>query len=188
MAINRDPYTLRGQEITTSGQALVQSESHTEARFHSADGHTFMLASGFVTHINTADTYTAVMWFQNDSTTDSIYVGYMRSCNEVAGKWRLLKGVTAMSNSATITPRNMNIGSPKTLVATVEASNATTSAFTGGTLVGTWIQNGPGHSDPNWRGAYLLSPGASLGLEFAPFAAASSNEVCTTVEVWQTTE
>ncbi len=93
-----------------------------------------------------------------------------------------------MSNSATVTPQNMNVGSPKILSATVESANATTSAFTGGTLVGTWIQNGPGHSDPNWHGAYLLSPGASLGLEFAPFAAASSNEVCATIEVWQTTE
>lgn len=185
MTIKRDPYTMQGQKITDEGQALTQSESHSEARHHTAKGVVFMLASGFVTHNDSADTFTGIMWFRNDSTEDQVFVGYMRSCNEVPGKWRLKRGVTELSSNTTITAQNMNIGSPKTFEGTIEAGNAPTSVFTGGTVVGQWIQGGPAHSDPDWQGAFTLSPGASMGLEFAPFAAASNNEACVTVEVWQ---
>lgn len=186
MTIKRDPRTLRGQDITDNGQALVQSETHSEARHHSALGDAFMMASGFVTHINTADTYTGILWFSNGSESKDVHVGYMRSCNQVAGKWQLKKGVTALSSPVTLTPSNMNVGSPRTYVGTAEGGNATTSIFTGGTVIGQWIQNGPAHSDPDWGGAFILSPGDSFGLEFAPFATASADEACVTVEVWQT--
>ena len=77
MTIKRDPYTMQGQKITDEGQALTQAESHSEARHHTANGVVFMLASGFVTHNDSADTFTGIMWFQNDSTEDQVFVGYM---------------------------------------------------------------------------------------------------------------
>lgn len=188
MTTNRDAQTLIGQIINAQGQALTQSETHKEVRQHSGEGDAYMVASGFVTHVNTADTYTGILWIQNDSATKNIHIGYVRGCNEVAGKWQAKRGVTALSSSATVTPVNMQFGSKKTLSATVEAANATTSVFTGGTLFTQFMQGGPGHSVFDFEGAIILQPGESFGLEFAPFSTASSNEACAFFECWEGTD
>ncbi len=186
MTIIRDPASSEGLKVTDEGQAIVLAEVHTEARHHSITGEVFILSSGFITSSATADTFAAILYIKNTSTTKSINVGYFRTCNEVASKWRLTKNPTSISNSTSVTAENINFASPITLDATVEYG-AANSTVTGGTVLGTWIQNGPGHSDPDFSGAMILGPNDSFCLEMAPFASAAG-EVCTTIEVWQTEE
>jgi len=184
MTIKRDASTMRSQDITIDGQALVQAETHTESRHHSSDGDTYIVQSSFITSSATADTFVSILFLKNDSTTKEIHIGYFRTCNEVPSKWKLIKNPTSISNPTIITPRNMNFGSARVIDATVNSGSAT-SATTGGNEMGTWIQNGPGHSDPDFGGALILGPGDSIALEMAPFSSVAG-EVCTTIEVWQT--
>jgi len=186
MTILRDPASSEALRITSTGQANVLAEVHTEARHHSISGEVFIISSGFVTSSATGDTFAAILYFKNDSTTKSVNVGYFRTCNEVASKWRLTKNPTSISNSTAVTPENINFNSAVTLDGTTEYGSAT-STVTGGTVLGTWIQNGPGHSDPDFGGALILGPNDSFCLEMAPFASVAG-EVCTTIEVWQTDE
>ena len=172
--------------ITEDGQALTQSENHTEARHHSGEGEVFFLASGFATTATSADDYTNIFYLKNDSTTKSIHIGYLRTCNEVAGKWRLLDAPTALGTTA-ITAYNANRAKTQALDATSQSFSAAGTTFTDGTSIGQWVQNGPGHSVFPFDGSYILGPNSSLGLEFAPFGT-TAGDACVTVQCWQTVE
>lgn len=174
-----------GALVNGEGQVFTLSEIQTEARHVAEEGDAFFISSGFLTHSNAADATTAMMWFRNDSNTMDIHVGYLRTCNEVAGKWQMFSGVTALDNTpATITPANSNIGSTTTMDATIEASDTAGSAFTGGLAISQWIQNA-GHSIQAFDGSLILGPQQSIGITFAPFATASANEACITMQAWQ---
>ncbi len=182
--IKRDASTQRSQDVTIDGQALVQAEVHTEARHHSERGEAFIVRSGFVTSSATADVFVSLIFLKNDSTTKQLHIGYLRTCNEVAAKWKLIRNPTSISNPTAVIPLNMNFTSAKTFDGTAQSGSAT-STTTGGTEMGTWIQGGPGHSDPDWSGSFILGPNDSIALEMAPFASVAG-EICTTFEIWQT--
>ena len=173
-------------EITSDKQAKVLAETHSEARFHSEKGEVFLVHSGFVVSSAVADTFASIIYIKNTSTTKDIHIGHLRTCNEVAAKWRMKVAATSISNSTATTANNMNSSSTITLDATIEygAANSTT---TGGDEMSTWIQPGPGHSEPNLSGALILGPSSTLVLEMAPFASVAG-EVCINIECWQPTE
>lgn len=182
--IKRDAASMRAQDVTIDGQALVQAEVHTEGRHHSERGETFIVRSGFITSSATADTFASIIYLKNTSTTKQVHIGYLRTCNEVAAKWKFIRNPTSISNSTAVIPLNMNFTSAIMMDATTEVGSAT-STTTGGSEMGTWIQGGPGHSDPNFSGSFIIGPNDSFALEMAPFASVAG-EVCTTFEVWQT--
>ncbi|MDH5426194.1 MAG: hypothetical protein OEY29_14490 [Gammaproteobacteria bacterium] len=185
MGTNRDPYTWRGQKTTSDGQSLVQSESLTEARYHAGKGEVFILSSGFATTPAAADDFTNILYLKNDSTTDDINLGYLRTCSEVAGKWQWVEAPTALGATA-ITAINMNRGSRKTLTATIQSYSAAGVTFTDGTRTDypQWIQGGPAHSLQPFEGSFIIGPGDSFGLEFAPFSA-TAGEACISLQLWQ---
>lgn len=188
MSVTRDPSTHDGQKVNSEGQASVIAEVQTEARHVAQKGNVFLVASGFITHINTALTFTDLFWMKNTSTTKDIHIGYLRTCNEVAGRWQMYEGVTALDNTpTTIEADNMKLGSATPLDATLEAADSTAAAFTGGTVIAQWIQ-GVGHSIQPFEGSLILGPNQSIGLSFAPAATASTNEACITMQVWQVTD
>lgn len=184
MPTNRDPSSKQGQITNSGGQSFVLSESHTEARHEAEAGRAFIIGSGFIVHSDTADTFKAMLYIENTSDEKEIHLGYLRTCNEVPGKWQLHKGVTAISSGSPVAPLNMNGGKKKSLTATVTAGGSA-SDFTGGTIYPQWIQGGPAHSIQPFDGSYIMGPGDTLGLSFAPFAAATSNEACITMQLWQ---
>lgn len=180
--INRDGHTYTGQIINDEGQALVQSESHSEARHHSVKGDAYLIKTGFVASSATADTTSAMLYVKNTSTTKSIFFGHFRTCGELAFKWIMKTGATAMSAENSVVPINMLVGSPKTMDAIVNVG-AQGATVTGGTEVATWI-NGVGHSNPDLRGGLILLPNQVITLEVLPFASVSG-EACVTIECWQ---
>ena len=186
MTIIRDPRTGLGQGITEDFQALVQSETHTEARHHSGKGEAFILKSGYITTSAVADAFVSIFYFKNTDNTKPCHVGYFRTCNTIDAKWNFIKNPTSISNSTDVTPQNLNFSSNIPLIGTAEFGSAT-STTTGGTEAGTWIQPGPGHSDPDFGGALILGPNDSFALEMAPVST-GAGEVCVTIVVWQTAE
>ncbi len=184
MTIIRDASTQKAAIVDSEGFLYSLSQVHTEARHNAGLGRSFLLSSGFVTCSATGDTFASIFYFKNSSTTKVIHFGYFRTCNEVPAKWRMIKNPTSISNSTAITPLNLNFESNVVLDATAEFGSAT-STTTGGTEIATWIQPGPGHSDPDWAGGLILGPNDSIALEMAPFASVAG-EVCITNEVWQT--
>lgn len=172
--------------VTDEGQQLVLSETHTEARHHSATGEVYLINSGFVTTGAVADAFVSILYFKNTSTTKVMHIGFFSTWTEVATKWNLIKNATSISNSTATTAANMNISSTKSLDATVEYGSAT-SATTGGTTIANWISPGPGFSANNFAGAFILGPTDSFVLEAAPFAAAAG-EVAVLTETWQVIE
>lgn len=173
-------------KVDSEGQAHVRAQSHKEVRHHSGKGDAYCVQSGYVTSSASADQFASILYFKNDSTTKSVYIGLMRTCNEVAAKWRVIKNPTSISNSTSITPENSNFSSSKAIDATAEYGSAT-STTTGGTVFGTWINGGPAHSVTDMGGGIILGPKDSIVLEMAPFAAAAG-EVCCLLEVWQVVE
>ena len=168
--------------INSEGQAEVHAEIQAQAAHHTLKGNTFMIKTGFIASSATADTTTAMLYIKNTSTTKNLYLGITRTCGEVALKWTMKTGATAMSTETAIVPQNTLVGSAVTMDATVNvgAQNAT---VTGGTEFMTWI-NGAGHSDPDYKGAIVLQANQTLTLECAPFASVSG-EACISIEGWQ---
>ncbi len=183
MSTIRDAHTHVSQIVNSKGQALVQAESHAEARQHSGLGDAYLIKTGFIASSATADQTTAMLYVKNTSTTKNIFLGHLRTCGELAFKWILKKGATAMSAETAVVPVNMMLGSPKVLVATVNIG-AQDATVTGGTEIATWI-NSIGHSNPDLRGSLILLPNQAITLEVLPFANASG-EACITIECWQT--
>lgn len=171
--------------ITDEGQIYVITESHTEARHKAEEGKVFMIASGFAASPASADDFTNVLYVKNTSTTKDIHIGYLRTCNEVSGKWRILDAPTALGTSA-LTASNSNRSNATPLVATVQAFSTAGTTFTDGTAIGQWIQ-GAGHSIQPFDGSYILGPNDSFGLEFAPFNG-TAGEMCVTLQCWQITD
>ena len=171
-----------GLVINEEGQAFTHSEVEAQAAHHAKSGHGFVVQTGFIASSATADTTTAMLYVKNTSTTQNIYIGIARTCGEVALKWIMKTGATGLSTENVITGKNLLIGSPKTIDATIYkgAQNAT---VTGGTEYTTWI-NGAGHSDPDYKGAIILGANQTMTLECLPFASVSG-EACLSIEVWQ---
>ncbi len=183
MSINRDPVTGIGQTVNSEGQASTLAEIQTEARHVSSEGNAFMIASGFAANPATGDDYTNLIYIKNDYTTNHIHIGYLRTCNEQAGKWRYIDAPTALGTTA-IAAKNMKRGNSTTLTATIQGFSAAGTTFTDGTTVDfpQWIQN-VGHSIQSFDGALILGPGQSFGLDYAPFAS-TAGDVCVTMQAW----
>ncbi len=169
-------------KVDDEGQLHTRSQMHKEARHHAETGNNFLIVSGYVTSSASADQFASILYFKNDSTTKNVYVGQIRSCTEVAAKWRLYQNPTSISNSTSITPLNTNFSSAVTLDGTAEYGSST-STTTGGSILMTWI-NSAGHSTQDFQGGIILGPQDSFSIEMAPFAAAAG-EVCLLVEIWQ---
>ena len=181
----RDPSSEKGANVNSEGRLETQSHNHTEARHHAGEGDVYLIGSGFGVGPATADDFTNILYVRNDSTTKEINIGILRTCNEVAGKWRLLKNPTALGTSV-ITPVNSNLGSSKTLVATVQEFSVAGTTFTDGTVMGQWI-HGVGHSLFPFQGSVILGPNDAIGLEYAPHSA-TAGEACATIQCWQIDE
>ncbi len=181
--IIRDPSTEKGMGVNSEGQATVLAESRTEARHVAEEGNAFLIASDFGSSLTTND-FTNIFYIKNESTTKNLHIGYLRTCNEAAGKWRLIDAPTALGTTA-ITAKNMLSGDTTVLVATIQSFSASGTTFTDGTVIGQWIQS-TGHSIQNFDGSYILKPLESFGLEFAPFAtqSAGESEACVTLQTW----
>lgn len=179
----RDPYSMQGQQINSSKQALSQAEMHAEVRHHAELGKAYTLTSGFVTSSATGDTFASILYIKNTSETEVLFLGLTALGSEVAGKWKIVRNPTSISNSTAITPLNMNHNSPATLTATVEYGSAT-STTTAGDDTGHYIVDGPGHEELPLDGAIQIGPNSSITFEFAPFASAAG-EVCVTIDGWQ---
>lgn len=179
----RDANTQEAARVNTEGQLSTLSEIQTEARHVAEDGSVFMIATGFAVSSTTGDQFTNIVYILNDSTTKDVHVGYMRTCNEVPGKWRLLYNPTALGTSE-ITARNMKIGTATPLNGTVQQYSAAGTSFSDGTVLGQWIQSGPAHSIQGYEGSLILPPLQSIALEFAPFGT-TAGDVCATIQLWQ---
>lgn len=167
----------------------VQAITIPDPEFNAQFGKAFYLHSGYTT-LSTGS-YSAVFFLENTSTTDEIHINTIRTCSTATGadqyvQWRLYKNPTAgtiVSPTPTeVTAINANFGSTTTMVGNVY-KGADGDTFTDGTMMATWTDAAPGHSEQKINGALVLPPGMSVGLEAQP--SASSIDVCTSWTVWQ---
>lgn len=183
MSVIKDGRTGRTLVINDEGQALTLSETQTEARHVAEDGNTFLLASDFAVTATVADDFTNIMYLKNESTTMDIHVGYLRSCNEVAGKWQMHFNPTALGTSA-LTAQNTQLGNSTPLSSTIQTFSNAGTTFVDGTIFAQWIQGGPGHSIQPFDGSLILPPLTAIGFDFAPFGT-TAGDACVTMQVWQ---
>ena len=173
-------------KITDEHQALVQSEVETEASHHAKLGHTFLVGSDFVVY--NVSTETTVLQITNTSTTKNIYIGYLRTCNQDAGMWRLYTGTTGFTNSTTPSAYNMYTGSASSLDATIVGGSVTpgtysSSTYASQTQMAQWIQST--HSISPFDGSFILAPNDEFSMSFEPFTGTVNNVACITLQVWQ---
>jgi len=186
MTIIRDPRTGDGSAVNSEFQLSVISESLTEARHVAAEGDTYLISSGFATTAALADDATNILYVKNTSTTLNMHLGYLRTCNEVAGFWQWIDNPTALATTA-ITPVNMLRGNSKPLTSIVQTFSVAGTTFTDGTSTDypQWIQ-GEGHSIQSFEGSMILGPDQAFGIEFAPFGT-TAGIACATLQVWTST-
>lgn len=175
-----------GWRINNEGQASTLAETQTEARHLSEnEGVVYILSSGFAVSSNVANTFTNIFYIKNTSTTHNLYIGYLRTCNEIPGKWQYTDNPTALGTTS-VTAINMKRGADTPLVADVQSFSAAGTTFSDGTTADfpQWIQGGPGHSIQPFEGALILGANQAFGLSFAPFNT-TAGDVCITMQAWQ---
>lgn len=181
MSIIRDPYTMQGGKINKDGQQVGQVETHAEAREHAEKGEAFWLATGFIA-LTTTGSFNAVFYLKNNSETKNIHIGKLRTCSTQICEWKMLHTITAgtlLTDETDAAQMNLNVGAVKTLIADVyKGADAKTVT---GTEVPTWINN-IGHSQPDFEGALILAPTASIAFTVKP---AVAGDACLTIECWQ---
>jgi len=144
------------------------------------DGKAFMYKTDFVA-LTTTGSFSGLVYIQNSSTTP-LAVMAIRTCGTAYCQWRILKnptGGTLISGGTASTPLAMNFTSAEDFEGTALVG-ADTNTVTGATVLGTWINGGPGHSVEEFSGALILGQGDSVALEVQPSAAAT---VCSTIQL-----
>jgi len=166
----------------------VQAVTIPDSEFNGQFGKAFVLHSGYTT-LSTGS-YSAMFYVKNTSTTEEIHINTIRTCSTATGadqytQWRLYKNPTAgtiIDTATAATAVNSNFGSTTSLTGTVyKGTDGAT--FTDGTMMATWTDASPGHSEQKVNGLIVLPPGQSIGLEAQP--SASSIDACTSWTVWQ---
>jgi len=144
------------------------------------DGKAFFYHTDFVA-LTTTGSFSSLVYLKNTSTTP-LAIMKVRTCGTAYCQWRLLKnptGGTLISAGTATTPVALNFSSPEDFEGTalVGVDGHTTS---GHTVLGTWINGGPGHSVEEFSGALILGQGDSIAMEVKPSAAAT---VCSSIQV-----
>lgn len=105
-----------------------------------------------------------VFYLKNTSTTDNLYIKELEFHSENAAVWKVWQ-VTGTASGTTITPSNLNLGSPNVAEAT-GVGNGAVSGLTTVKQIGTHRNGANGEGGMDYEDALLLPPNSAIAVEY----------------------
>jgi len=105
-----------------------------------------------------------VFYLKNTSTTDNLYVKHIEFHAANAAVWKVWE-VTGTAGGTSITPSNLNLGSPNEAESIGFGDNAVT-GLTTVKQVGTHRHDANGEGEMSYEDALILTPGAAIAVEY----------------------
>lgn len=174
--------------VGDDGRMLTEAVAIQWEGKEAIDGKAYLLHSHFLALTSVAADQ-AMMMITNNSNTEHMHVGNVRTCASSLtvpnfAKYILYQNPTSMSGSP-VTGTVVNANSGKQVSSDVSyLIGGQGFTFSGGTAMGTWVDDVPGHSIQNYRGGLILAPGHSIGISVQAGDITTAFEACTTWFVW----
>ena len=106
-----------------------------------------------------------IFYIKNTSTTDNLYMKHIEFHSENAAVWKVWNVTGTAAGSTSLTPSNLNLGSPNVAEATSRGDGAIT-GLTNVKQIGTHRNGANGEGEMNYENALILPPGAAIAIEY----------------------